>query len=375
MSSGCMEQIVSYNNQISAIDSLLLNLDKKKELARILIASNLIPRNLDTPEKVLVCLFKAQEMGIPPMEALSSMPVINNKVTLQGNLILSLINRSHNVKEMKIDSKETFCSVFMSRKDYEMSFTAQFSLDDAKKAGLLEKQIWKQYTKLMLQWRAVAICARIVFPDIMSGLYTPEEIACSIDENVPVAVDQNGDVVVLDQKNKNSNHGQSNSKKSESNSASNGNSSDNKQSDNSTSQNNISGHSNDSTAANDPESDKEHDRVPVPDPSVISLENNDQSLHQTNNQNDVSSMNDNMLNTPYNMQISDIFSAVKKLLDEGNHWNGKIYKGNAIYINNKKYILTDSEIDELKEFTGQLALREMTSSKNNSLTESDDLPF
>jgi hypothetical protein len=159
-----------------SVNDLVLNLDKKKELAQIFMKSGLIPNQLNTPEKVLVCMFKAQELGLPPLEGLSGMAVINGKTTLQGNLILALINRSNKAKKIVVEEHENYCSVTMSRRDYDFEYSFTFSMDDAKKAGLLDKQIWRQYPKTMLKWRAVSGCARVVFSDVIGGLYTPEEI-------------------------------------------------------------------------------------------------------------------------------------------------------------------------------------------------------
>ncbi|MDP4175438.1 MAG: hypothetical protein Q8933_15800 [Bacteroidota bacterium] len=182
---------------VISVNDLVMNLEKKKELAQIFIKSGLIPSQLNTPEKVLVCMFKSQELGLPALEGLSGMAVINGKVTLQGNLLLALINRSNKAKKIVIDEQETYCSVTMSRRDYEFEYTFQFSLDDAKKAGLLDKQIWRQYTKTMLKWRAVSGCARVVFSDIIGGLYTPEEII-SVSDNVEASVDEDENIQIIE---------------------------------------------------------------------------------------------------------------------------------------------------------------------------------
>lgn len=334
--SNCMEQVVSYNSSVSAIDSLLLNLDKKKELAKILIASGLIPKNLDTPEKVLVCLFKAQEIGIPPMEALASMPVINGKVTMQGNLILSLINKSHNVSQLKIDSKDNQCTVTMSRKDYDMSHTASFNIDDAKKAGLMDKQIWRQYTKLMLQWRAVAICARVVFPDIMSGLYTPEEIAC-IDNNIHADIDQlTGDVIVAPVNGKQIDL-------------------------------NVSGQK----SASEKPAEKQLEmpaEKPAEKKAEKPAEKSDPVLNMPFRANDKASEKTNPAPAPNSDPAPNNMDEIEALFSDGHTWNGKIYRGNTVYIANKKFTLSSSEIDDLKDLYDKIVMREKEPAN-------DDLPF
>lgn len=184
-------------NGVISVNDLVMNLEKKKELAQIFMKSGLIPNQLNTAEKVLVCMFKSQELGLPPLEGLNGMAVINGKVTLQGNLLLGLINRSNKAKKIIIEEHDNYCEVTMSRRDYEFEYTFSFSMDEAKKAGLLDKQIWKQYPKTMLKWRAVSGCARVVFSDIIGGLYTPEEII-SISDNVEAKIDENEDIQVFE---------------------------------------------------------------------------------------------------------------------------------------------------------------------------------
>ena len=186
-----MEALQKYGNAVTTIADLADNLTTKKELAGIFIKSGLIPNQLNTPEKVLVAMFKCQELGLPPLEGMAGMAVINGKVTLQGNLILAMINRSGKAKQIIVKDSETKCEVTMSRRDYENTYTFSFTLDDAKKANLTNKQVWKEYQKTMLKWRAVSGCARVVFPDIIGGLYTPEEMASITDAEIIVDEEEN----------------------------------------------------------------------------------------------------------------------------------------------------------------------------------------
>ena len=46
----------------------------------------------------------------------------------------------------------------------------------AAQLGLADKDNWRKQPKVMRKWRAVAACARVVFSDVITGLYTPEEM-------------------------------------------------------------------------------------------------------------------------------------------------------------------------------------------------------
>jgi hypothetical protein len=59
-------------------------------------------------------------------------------------------------------------------------FVSKFTMDDARKAGLSDKITWKQYPANMLRWRAVGNALHIVCPDVVVGLYTPEELGANV---------------------------------------------------------------------------------------------------------------------------------------------------------------------------------------------------
>jgi hypothetical protein len=67
-----------------------------------------------------------------------------------------------------------------------------FSLEDAKRAQLVDKAVWKQYPRAMLRSRAVSEVVRTAFPECIAGLYTPEEMGAE------VVVNSEGGVEIVD---------------------------------------------------------------------------------------------------------------------------------------------------------------------------------
>jgi hypothetical protein len=54
--------------------------------------------------------------------------------------------------------------------------TITWTLEDAKRAGLASGDQWKKYPRQMLAARAISEGVRSVYPSVVSGLYTPEEV-------------------------------------------------------------------------------------------------------------------------------------------------------------------------------------------------------
>ena len=53
-------------------------------------------------------------------------------------------------------------------------------MDDAKRAGLVKKDGWQFYPKAMLRARAITAGLRAVAPDIIAGIYDPEELGADV---------------------------------------------------------------------------------------------------------------------------------------------------------------------------------------------------
>jgi len=176
----------------------------KQKLADMVIEAKLVPKGMTT-EQVILVMQKGHELGIPPTEALASMYVINGRVTLEGEAMLGLIYNSGKCAGIEFEAiraeepDKQGWAVTMRRSDMDVTHREVFTLEDAKRVRVKEngewitldqKFVWKGYPRIMCRWRAIAACARIVFPDIIGGLYLPEELGA------PVEVSENGAVFV-----------------------------------------------------------------------------------------------------------------------------------------------------------------------------------
>lgn len=143
---------------------------------------------LSSPEQAIVVMTKAVELGIPLTAAFEFFDVIENKPSLKPIGALALIHRSPLIEVVAIDSQPDRCTVTMKRRDSGFEYTASFSLDDARQAGLIKPDkdgsAWKRYPADMLRNRAIARCARIVAPDVLAGLYLTDELRAEVIEAI-----------------------------------------------------------------------------------------------------------------------------------------------------------------------------------------------
>lgn len=150
-----------------------------REMANVFFQSKALPAHIQNAAQLMVVMQAGKELGMFPMESITNLYLINGKVTLQGSAMMSKVLRA-GVKVQWILETDREASVKFSglgRPEY----TATFTMDEAVKAGLTGKDVWKKYPKNMLRWRAFTNGARLFCPDIIQGLYMMEEIAANVD--------------------------------------------------------------------------------------------------------------------------------------------------------------------------------------------------
>jgi hypothetical protein len=154
------------------------NLDEIFRLASGISKSGLAPKDMSTPEKVMVAIMTGMEIGLPPMFAIQKIAVINGRPSLWGDAIPALLlSRGFKLKEsfeFEDDARVAHCHV--TRPDGDITWR-KFGVKDARKAGLWGKSgPWSQYPDRMLQMRARGFAARDGAADVLGGLYLREEL-------------------------------------------------------------------------------------------------------------------------------------------------------------------------------------------------------
>lgn len=154
--------------------------DAMRQQAEAYVKSGLLPMAINTPEKALVIMQKGKELGIPPMEAMSSINVIQGKPSVSPQLMLALARRTKELENFSIEKTDKQATVKVKRKG-QNEVVIVFTIEMAAQMGLSTKENWKKMPGIMLQWRAVAENLRLTFPDAISGLYTYDEMGAEVD--------------------------------------------------------------------------------------------------------------------------------------------------------------------------------------------------
>ncbi|QPK81139.1 hypothetical protein G7Y41_08880 [Schaalia sp. ZJ405] len=153
--------------------------------AQVLAGSGLIPSHFQRqPANVLVAIETGAALGIPPIQALQGIAVINGKATMSADLMAAVVRRAGHTLRVR-EEGDRVTAILIRRDDPDFMFTVTWTPQKATEAGLWgRKGPWTQYPMQMLRSRAITEVCRQGASDALFGLiYAPEELGADVDED------------------------------------------------------------------------------------------------------------------------------------------------------------------------------------------------
>lgn len=149
------------------------------EMAKLLAPADLLPKHLrGKPADVFLTLQLGQELGLQPMQSIRAVHVIEGKPTMSADLMSALCQRRRDVCEYlrPVELSEKVATYETKRIGWPEPMRLSFSMADAERAGLLGKDNWRKYPAAMLKARCLSAIVRAAYPDLMLGIYDPDEL-------------------------------------------------------------------------------------------------------------------------------------------------------------------------------------------------------
>lgn len=154
--------------------------DEAMRFADVMSKSNIVPKDYQgAPGNILVAIQWGSEIGLPPLQAMQNIAVINGRPSIWGDAMIALVRGSGKLEKIEEwtegegEDMVAYCTV---KRKGEAETTREFSYEDAKTAQLIGKQgPWRQYPKRMMQLRARGFALRDVFTDVLRGIHIAEE--------------------------------------------------------------------------------------------------------------------------------------------------------------------------------------------------------
>jgi hypothetical protein len=174
----------------------LVQAKNNSELIRFcnaMIASEMVPKRFDTPQKLFGALMFVRSLNLPDV-SIRQVAIVHGTPSLFGDLPLGLAQHSEKfkaIKEVWVDeNQEVICLKNKNLKAIPWAAVCTitreggepeefvFTLDDAIQAKLFPDKNadkpWNKYTKIMLRYRARSLALKSQFADCISGVSIAE---------------------------------------------------------------------------------------------------------------------------------------------------------------------------------------------------------
>ena len=143
-----------------------------EKMATVIAQSGLF--GVKNPTQALALMLLSQAEGLHPVMAARDYHVIQGRPTLKSDTMLARFQAAGGKVEWH-DYTDTAVSGTFSHPSGG-KIKVEWTLEMAKRAKLTGKEVWTQYPRAMLRARVISEGIRTVFPGVLAGMYTPEEV-------------------------------------------------------------------------------------------------------------------------------------------------------------------------------------------------------
>lgn len=159
------------------------NYAELERFAQTVAKTDMVPKDFrDKPGNCLIAMMMGHELGLPYLQALQGIAVINGRPSVWGDTALAIVQSKDTLEIFEerdqneaLKSQEGMCTI--QRKGAKKPHVVKYSVQDAKTAGLWGKQgPWTTAPGRMLQMRARAFALRDKCSDILKGISIVEEV-------------------------------------------------------------------------------------------------------------------------------------------------------------------------------------------------------
>ena len=158
------------NTQLTQLVNIPLT--EMQEMAKIGVESNFF--GIKKPMEALALMLIAQSEGKHPATVFSQYHVIQGRPALKSDAMLARFQQAGGKVEWHDHTNEKVSATFIHPQGGAL--TVDWDMPRAKEAGLTGKDNYKKFPRQMLRARVISEGVRAVYPGVLQGMYTPEEV-------------------------------------------------------------------------------------------------------------------------------------------------------------------------------------------------------
>ena len=150
----------------------LVPVDQIERMAAAVASSGLF--GVKTPQQAMALMLVAQAEGLHPAIAARDYHIVQGRPALKADAMLARFQASGGRVQWREMTESRVCAEFSHPQGGTIEI--DWTIEMAKRAGLTKNPTWTQYPRAMLRARCVSEGIRTVYPGVVVGTYTPEEI-------------------------------------------------------------------------------------------------------------------------------------------------------------------------------------------------------
>lgn len=142
-------------------------------LGETLLRSGLLPDHIKRPEQAAYIILAGAEMGMPATRALRSLQIVKGKIIESADSQLARFKECGGRGQFK-ELTDTTAELVLRHPNGD-EHVETYTIDDAKRAGLMANQVWQKHPRAMLRSRAITAGLKSVGWIDAIGAYDPDE--------------------------------------------------------------------------------------------------------------------------------------------------------------------------------------------------------
>lgn len=149
-------------------------------LAKHMHDSRMFMGAIGNPQSALATIMAGREYGLPAMASLRAFHNVDGRQTMSADLIRGIVLRSGKAKYFRCTERTAARATFETRRDDDPPIALTFTIEEGRQAWpktqeAWDKSGWGKNPSDMCVARASSKLARLVYADVVQGLYSPEE--------------------------------------------------------------------------------------------------------------------------------------------------------------------------------------------------------
>ena len=162
------------NDKGTFMTTAVVPIDQMHAIAKQLVASKMF--GFKTEAEAMSIMLIAQAEGRNPALAARDYHVIQGRPALKADAMLARFQQEGGVVEWVSYTEAKVSGKFSHPQSSPTPLLVEWTLDMAKRAGLANRDNWRNYPRAMLRSRVISEGVRATYPGIAVGIYTVEEV-------------------------------------------------------------------------------------------------------------------------------------------------------------------------------------------------------